>query len=154
MRARDLFGEGTPFAGLAESHLEVLARAAREVSFAEGQRLFEEGAPAVGCWVVRRGCVAVDTVLPGQAPGVVQTLGPGQVVGWSWLVPPYRWHFGAVAVTPTLAVELDTEQLRAWAEHDPSFGYPVAMTLLATLLERLQATRARLLDLYGRPHER
>ncbi|AHH96995.1 hypothetical protein GCM10010174_48470 [Kutzneria viridogrisea] len=91
----------------------------------------------------------MDAAVPGREPVVVQTLGPGEVVGWSWLVPPHQWHFGAVALSPTTAIALDTRQLRALADHDPNFGYPLAMCLLAVLLDRLQTTRARLLDVYG-----
>jgi CRP/FNR family cyclic AMP-dependent transcriptional regulator len=137
--------------GLSPTHIAVLSSAAREVSFAAGDRLFEEGAPAKGCWLVQRGCVAIDAGVPGRGPVVVQTVGPGEVVGWSWLVDPPRWHFGALAVAPTVAIELDTDQLRAFAEHDPTFGYPVAVAMLAMVLDRLQTTRARLLDLYRNP---
>jgi CRP/FNR family transcriptional regulator, cyclic AMP receptor protein len=139
--------------GLSRTHIAVLSSAAKEVTFASGERLFDEGTPAKGCWLIQRGCVAIDTSIPGRGPVVVQTVGPGEVVGWSWLVTPPRWHFGAVAVVPTVAIELDTDQLRAFAEHDPSFGYPVATAMLAMVLDRLQTTRARLLDLYRNPAE-
>lgn len=78
---------------------------------------------------------------------MIQTVGPGELLGWSWLVPPYRWHFGAIAVAATTASMLDTLQLRALAEQDPSFGYKLTRTLLEALLQRFQATRARLLEL-------
>ncbi|QUQ64062.1 Crp/Fnr family transcriptional regulator [Kutzneria sp. CA-103260] len=139
--------------GLSQTHIAVLSGAAQEVTFAAGDRLFTEGTPARGCWLVQRGCVAIDAGIPGRGPVVVQTVGPGEVVGWSWLVDPPRWHFGAVAVAPTVAIELDTDQLRAFAEHDPTFGYPVAVAMLAMVLDRLQTTRARLLDLYRNPAE-
>jgi CRP/FNR family cyclic AMP-dependent transcriptional regulator len=138
-------------AGLSQTHIAVLSSAAQQVTFAAGERLFEEGAPAKDCWLVQRGCVAIDTAVPGRGPVVVQTVGPGEVVGWSWLITPPKWHFGAVAVAPTVAIELDTDQLRAFAEQDPSFGYPIAVAMLAMVLDRLQTTRARLLDLYRNP---
>jgi CRP/FNR family cyclic AMP-dependent transcriptional regulator len=137
--------------GLSPTHIAVLSSAARQVTFTAGERLFEEGTPAKGCWLVQRGCVAIDAMVPGRGPVVVQTIGPGEVVGWSWLITPPRWHFGAVAVAPTVAIELDTDQLRAFAEHDPTFGYPMAVAMLAMVLDRLQTTRARLLDLYRNP---
>lgn len=143
----------TMLAGLSRTHIAVLSGAAREVTFAAGQRLFEEGTPAKGCWLVQRGCVAIDAAVPGRGAVVVQTVGPGEVVGWSWLITPAKWHFGAIAVTPTVAIELDTDHLRAFAEHDPSFGYPVAIAMLGMVLDRLQTTRARLLDLYRNPAE-
>ena len=72
----------------------------------------------------------------------------------AWLVPPRRWHFGAVALEPVDAVQLDTTRLRVMAEDDPSLGYRLVLALFGTLLERLQGTRARLLDLYRSPRDR
>ena len=121
--------------------------------FAARQRLFSEGQPAQGCWLIEDGRVALDMAVPGRGQVVLQTLGPGDVLGWSWLVPPHRWHYGATAVLPTTATELDTERLRALAELDPRFGYTLVLTLFEAVLQRLQATRARLLDLYGSPDD-
>jgi CRP/FNR family cyclic AMP-dependent transcriptional regulator len=93
-------------------------------------------------------------VAPGRGAIVIQAFGPGDVLGWSWLVPPRRWHFGAVAVDEVHAVALDTTRLQALADADPALGYPFALGLFEALLQRLQSTRARLLDLYGNPRER
>ena len=131
-----------------------VATTAREVTFPARHRLFDEGGPADGCWLIQSGRVALDTVIPGRGAVIVQTLGPGDVLGWSWLVHPRRWHFGAVALDAVTAVELDTVQLRALAEADPALGYHLALRLFDALLQRLQSTRARLLDLYGSPRER
>jgi CRP/FNR family cyclic AMP-dependent transcriptional regulator len=141
------------FAQFPEAELELISRAARTVRFAAGERLFSEGHPAQGCWLIEDGRVALDMTVPGRGQVVVQTLEPGDVLGWSWLVPPYRWHYGATSVLPVTATELDTEQLRALAERDPQFGYTLVLTLFEAVLQRLQATRARLLDLYGSPHD-
>jgi len=141
------------FAQLPPAELELISSAARTVRFAARQRLFSEGQPAQGCWLIEDGRVALDMAVPGRGQVVLQTLGPGDVLGWSWLVPPYRWHYGATAVLPTTATELDTEQLRALAEQDPRFGYTLVLTLFEAVLQRLQATRARLLDLYGSPDD-
>ena len=80
------------------AELELVSTAARTVRFEAGQRLFHEGTPASGCWLIHDGCVALDLMVPGRGQIVVQTLGPGDVLGWSWLLPPYQWHFGAAAV--------------------------------------------------------
>jgi len=141
------------FAQLPEAELELIARTARTVRFAARERLFSEGHPAQGCWLIEDGRVALDMAVPGRGQVVLQTLGPGDVLGWSWLVPPYRWHYGATSVLPTTATELDTAQLRALAEDDPRFGYTLVLTLFEAVLQRLQATRARLLDLYGSPDD-
>jgi CRP-like cAMP-binding protein len=141
------------FANLSAAELELIFAAAHPVRFAAGERLFREGAPAHGCWLIHDGCVALDLMIPGRGRVVVQTLGPGDVLGWSWLLPPFEWHFGAVAVRPTTATELDTDQLRALAEQDSHFGYALALGLFQACVQRLQATRARLLDLYRSPHD-
>ena len=142
------------FAHLPDAERELISSTAHTVRFAANERLFSEGRPARGCWLIRGGRVALDLAVPGRGQVVVQTLGPGDVLGWSWLVPPYRWHFGATSVLPTTATELDTDQLRALAEQNPRFGYALVLTLFEEVLQRLQATRARLLDLYGSPHDR
>jgi CRP-like cAMP-binding protein len=146
-------GEMAIFAALSPAELDIVAVAARPVEFGAGQRLFGEGDPARGCWLIQHGCVALDMLIPGRGRVVVQTLGRGDVLGWSWLLPPYEWHFGAVAVRPTTATELDTDQLRALAEQDTRFGYVLTLTLFQACVQRLQATRARLLDLYRSPDD-
>jgi CRP/FNR family transcriptional regulator, cyclic AMP receptor protein len=96
----------------------------------------------------------LTTEVPGRGAVVVQTLGPGDVLGWSWLIAPHRWHFRAVAIEPVTALELDTARLQALADQDPALGYPLTLGLFAAMLDRLQSTRARLLDLYRSPRER
>ncbi|NUT54024.1 MAG: Crp/Fnr family transcriptional regulator [Saccharothrix sp.] len=116
-----------------------------------GRRLFDEGQPADRAWVVLSGCVVVDAVVPGRGTVAVQGIGPGELLGLSWLVPPYRWHFGATVVSPTSAVVLDAVRLRALADEDPTLGYRLSLALAEALVNRLQATRLRLIDLYRNP---
>ncbi|MGW5519746.1 cyclic nucleotide-binding domain-containing protein [Nocardia africana] len=142
-----------PLASLDRGKLDTLARAGRSVRYSAGQRLITEGRRADRCWLLRSGCVAVDAALPGRDPFVVQTLGPGELLGWSWLVPPYRWHFGAVTTEPVEAIEFDAARLADIADADPKFGYTLTLLLFEALVERLQATRARLLNLYRNPGE-
>jgi CRP-like cAMP-binding protein len=131
-----------------------VASTAREVSFAARQRLFDEGGSAAGCWLIHSGRIALESVVPGRGPIVVQTLGPGDVLGWSWLVAPNRWHFGAVTMTPVTAVELDTGRLLALMDDDTELCCRLTRGMFEAVLDRLQNTRARLLDLYGSPRER
>jgi CRP/FNR family cyclic AMP-dependent transcriptional regulator len=131
-----------------------VASAAHEVTFPARHRIFDEDQPARGCWLIRHGRVALDAVVPGRGTIVVQTIGSGDVLGWSWLVPPRQWHFGAITIDPVEAVEFDTTRLRALADADPALGYPLVLGLFDAVLQRLQNTRARLLDLYGSPRER
>jgi CRP/FNR family cyclic AMP-dependent transcriptional regulator len=136
--------------GLTALEREKLLRASREVFYDDGDRLFDEGGHAGHCWLIRHGRVALDTAVPGRGHVVIQTLGPGDLLGWSWLLPPYRWQFGARAVGTVETTVFDAEQLRALTDQDPRLGYLLTRQLLAVVLDRLQSTRARLLDLYSR----
>lgn len=145
----DLFASFPLLDGMSEDHLRHLESAARPVTFDVGERIVEMDHPATACWLLESGWVAVDTPVPGRKPAVIQTLGPGELLGWSWLIPPHRWHFGAFAVEPVTAIELDAATLRALADADPGFGYTLAARVLGVMADRLEATRMRLLDLYG-----
>jgi CRP/FNR family transcriptional regulator, cyclic AMP receptor protein len=136
-------------AGLPGDAATSVARCAQNVSFKAGELLLAESDPANTLYLLRRGRVAIEVHSPGRGPIVIETVGPGGVVGWSWLVPPYRWHFDARAVEAVGAVAVDGACLRDKAEADPVLGYALMKRVAAVLLERLQMTRLRLLDLYG-----
>lgn len=142
-----------PFSRLAPEQLARVAATAREVSFPAGVTIFTDDQPATGCWLLRSGQVALGTEVPGRGLVVVQTLAAGELLGWSWLVPPYHWHFTATAADEVSAVEFDAARLRALADGDPALGYPLALGLFEMVVARLQSTRSRLLDLYGSPRE-
>lgn len=135
--------------GLSEDTLDLIAGCARNVVFEPGALLIVEGEPADTLYLLRRGRVALEVRSPAKGAMVLDTLTPGQVLGWSWLFPPYRWSFDARALDPVGALSVDATCLRAKAEADPAFGYELMRRLGAIILERLQATRLRLLDLYG-----
>jgi len=121
----------------------------REVAFPAGARIFDEGRPADRFWIILEGRVALDIDVPGGPPPVIETLGPGDLLGWSWFFPPHVWHLGAVAVDAARALEYDAAAVRSLCEQDPALGYRVAGAVGAVVGERLKATRIRLLDLYG-----
>lgn len=150
----DVFGDWKLTENLTDDQRALLASAATEVSLPAGAVVFEEGQPADGCWLIRSGRIALETPVPGRGAIVIQTLGAGDVLGWSWLVPPRQWHFSARVVEAVTATHLDTTSIRALAEADPALGYPLALGLFEAVLERLQSTRARLLDLYRSPRDR
>ncbi|GGN48661.1 hypothetical protein GCM10011579_001540 [Streptomyces albiflavescens] len=137
-----------PFA-LAAEHRERLMRIAREVSFGAGTRLFEEGRRADRFWIVRTGTVALDLHVPGRRAPVIESLGQGELVGWSWHFPPYVWQLGAEAMTTVRAYEFDAVAVRAMCADDPGFGRAIAVWVGRVLAHRLHAARTRLLDLYG-----
>lgn len=150
----DLLRAQPLFADLPDEAVDTVVGCARNVAFDTGQLLLEEGAEATTLYLLRRGSVAIEVHAPGRGGLVVQTLGPGHVVGWSWLVPPFRWAFDARAVTPVGAVAIDGTCLRQKADAQPAFGYALLRRVSAMLLDRLQATRTQLLDLYGHGDQR
>jgi CRP/FNR family cyclic AMP-dependent transcriptional regulator len=147
--ARHAFLRGMPADDVAR-----LAGAAVAVSMPAGHRLFDEGAPATKCWLLTAGHVVLDLHMPGRANLIVETLGRGDVLGFSWLSPPHEWQFGAETVEPTEAYELDGTTVMALCGRHPELGYQLALRLLAAAVQRLQATRIRLLDLYGAPSQK
>ncbi|WP_251092010.1 cyclic nucleotide-binding domain-containing protein [Streptomyces sp. Caat 7-52] len=130
-------------------HRERLMTLAREVAFEPGARVFEEGRRADRFWIVRTGTVALDLHVPGRRSAVIETLGHGELLGWSWHYPPHLWHLGAEAVSPVRAWEFDAEQVRAMCAEDPGFGRAVAVWVGRVVARRLHASRVRLLDLYA-----
>lgn len=139
-----------PFlAGMAPQRLGRLASWGTRSLFHTGARVFSEGGKAERFWLIRDGQVALDIHVPGRGDLLIETLGPGAVLGWSWLFPPYRWRYGATAVTQTLTVAFDAAAVRRACTEDPELGYELYRRFIAVVTDRLQATRLRLLDLYG-----
>ncbi|MCF1645605.1 MULTISPECIES: Crp/Fnr family transcriptional regulator [Streptomyces] len=135
--------------GLPVEHRDRLMRLAREVSFGAGTRLFEEGRRADRFWVIRTGTVLLDLHVPGRGAAVIESLGHGELLGWSWHYPPYVWQLGAGALSPVRAWEFDAETVRALCARDPAFGRSIATWVGRVVTHRLQASRIRLLDLYA-----
>ena len=138
--------------GMSPADVGLLSGAAVRVSIPPGRRLFDESATADKCWLLMAGQVALDLHRqPGQPNLIIETLGRGDVLGFSWLAPPHRWQFGAQTVEPTAAFELDGPDVKALCDRHPELGYQLSLRMLAAAVQRLQATRIRLLDLYGTP---
>jgi CRP/FNR family transcriptional regulator, cyclic AMP receptor protein len=127
-------------------HRERLSYYARRGVYRAGARIFSEGGQANRCWIIREGEVRLDARLPGRPDKVIETLGRGAVLGWSWLFPPHVWQFGAVATQPMLAIEFSGSDLRQLCAGDPELGYELTRRLVGVVVERLQATRARLVS--------
>lgn len=135
-------------------HIARLAKVARYVDLPERHRFFEMGERADRFWLVRTGRISLDLHVPGRGAVIIETLGSGTVLGWSWLFPPYEWRFGAVAVEPVHAIVLDGGAVRAMCDADAVLGYELTRRFSAVMLDRLQNTRLRLLDLYAAPRPR
>ena len=134
---------------LPAEHRQRLMQIAREVSFPEGTRLFEEGGRADRFWIIRTGTVDLDMRVPGRRAAVIESLGHNELLGWSWLFAPYTWHLGAEAASPLRAYEFDATTVRTICQEDPAFGRTVARWVGEVVAHRLQAARVRLLDLYA-----
>jgi CRP/FNR family cyclic AMP-dependent transcriptional regulator len=137
------------FEGLASGELSLLAGCAGNVRFTAGTQLFRRGDPADSFYVIRHGSIALETFVPERGPVVIETLEAGEVLGWSWLFPPYRWHLDARALTTVRATGFDGRCIREKCDADPRLGYDLMSRFAQVLIERLQWTRLRLLDVYG-----
>lgn len=111
---------------LPAEHRRRLMCFAREVSFPQGARLFEEGGKADRFWIIRTGTVALDMHVPGRRAAVIETLDHNQLLGWSWLFAPHSWHLGAEATSPVRAYEFDATAVRSMCRDDPAVGASVA----------------------------
>ncbi len=134
---------------LPSEHRQRLMRFAREVSFPQGTRLFEEGGRADRFWIIRTGSVDLDMHVPGRRAAVIETLRPNELIGWSWLFAPHVWHLGAEATSPVRAYEFDATTIRSMCQDDPALGASVAQWVGGVLAHRLRSARTRLLDLYA-----
>ncbi|MGP3948976.1 cyclic nucleotide-binding domain-containing protein [Streptomyces sp. 7N604] len=137
------------FGALPEDHRDQLMALAREVSFPMGARIFHEGGKADRFWIIHTGTVALDLHVPGRRAAVVETIGAGELLGWSWLIPPGRWHLGAEATSPVRALEFDAEAVRGLCQEAPVLDHALCTYVATVIANRLMAARTRLLDLYG-----
>jgi CRP/FNR family transcriptional regulator, cyclic AMP receptor protein len=135
--------------GMSDKQLAMLAEAACDVTVPARHRLFEDGGSAARFWLIQSGHVWLDLHVPGEGPVVIETIGMGEMLGWSWLFPPYRWAFGAVAATAVEAFEFDAAVVRELCAADPGLGYEFSQRITQVLAKRLQATRIRLIARSG-----
>jgi CRP/FNR family cyclic AMP-dependent transcriptional regulator len=134
------------FRDLAPRYLALLAEVAMFKQFTPGEVIFREGDPANRFYLILDGEVALESAPRERAPVVLQTIGRDDVLGWSWLFPPYYWHFDARAITPTKAIFFYGTWLRDSCERDHDFGYEMMKRMSAIIIERLQATRLKLAE--------
>ena len=145
----DLLAEHPFLRDLPEDDLGLIAGCGRNVHFRAGESIFEEGSEADEFYVIRGGRVRLSVHSPQRGEITIATVTDGEVLGWSWLFPPYRWQFDARAVAETSAVALDGACLRGKCEADNALGYRLMKRFAQVAQQRLQQTRLQLLDLYG-----
>ncbi|MFG2549175.1 cyclic nucleotide-binding domain-containing protein [Streptomyces sp. NPDC048581] len=134
---------------LPQPQRERLMSLAREVSFPEDARIFEAGGAADRFWVIRSGAVSLDQRVTSIQRVTVASLGAGDLLGWSWLFPPYQWDFGAEAFSPVRAYEFDAAEVLRLCEEDPGLGMSLVRHVAEILAYRLEMTRGKLMEHYG-----
>jgi CRP/FNR family cyclic AMP-dependent transcriptional regulator len=137
------------FAGMKEEHLALIAGCTTNVRFEEGEVIGRAGETADRFWIIREGQVALELDAPGRGSVVVLTVGPDDVLGWSWLLPPHQLHFDMRALVPTRALMFQGHCLRGKFSSDHELGYEMLRRFMGVIVERLEATSLQLLDVYG-----
>lgn len=141
-----------PLSSLGGAALEAMAGNARLEQFDAGERILRTGEPADTFYAMRHGRVAIEVANPRGGSIVIETLGPGELVGISWMLPPYRLTFDARCMEQSGVIAVDAAEMRQACEADPALGYVLYKLFSGVVRDRLQATRLQLLDLYGASH--
>ena len=139
--------------GMKPEHRKLLADCAMQTHFSQGQLIFREGDLANRFYLIEEGKVALETQTGSKRAALIQTVGAGEVLGWSWLFPPYYWHFNARAMEPTSAIFFYGTHLRDRCDEDHDFGYELMKCMTAVIIQRLQSTRSRLLAFHQHAEE-
>jgi CRP/FNR family transcriptional regulator, cyclic AMP receptor protein len=140
------------FSGIDRAFADLVTGCASNVRFTAGEYLLREGAPADELYLIRHGRVALQIASPGRESITFLTVAEGEMVGVSWLIPPYRWSHDAKALELVRAISIDASCLRNKCEADHDLGYAMMKRFVPILVERLHATRMQILDVYGSPH--
>jgi CRP-like cAMP-binding protein len=145
----DLLAKTPFFQGLSADDLKLIAGCASNVHFAAGALIVGESQEADYFYVIRRGTAAIEVHVPERGPVLIQTLGPSDILGWSWLFPPYRWRFDVRARDEISATAFDGACLRMKCDERPALGYELMKRLAHVISQRLDGMRLQMLDLYG-----
>jgi CRP-like cAMP-binding protein len=144
-----LLAEHPFFRDMAAPYRALIAGCGGNVRFDAGKLLAKTGEPASQFFVLRHGRVSIELHSPERGPLILQTVEAGEIVGWSWLFPPYRWTFDLRALETVVAIGFDGACLRGKCDGDPAMGYEFMKRFAAVFMRRLEAARLQLLDLYG-----
>jgi CRP-like cAMP-binding protein len=144
-----LLKEAAFFQGFDDATLNLILPCVSTKSFDAGQYILHDGDAADTFYLIRHGTVAIELAAPPRGRLVLQTLTEGDLLGWSWLVPPYRWSFDARAVSLVRALGLDARRLRTLCEQNHDFGYALLQRYIRVMAARLTAARLQMLDLYA-----
>lgn len=139
------------FSGLSPEFIGFLARCASERQIEPGQILFRQGESAHHFYLIRNGSIAIEIPAITGPTLKVQSLGAGQILGWSWLIPPYKWNFQAGAEAQTALLAFDGDAVLARCEEEPNFGYTLLKRFASLMAERLGVARQRMMDQWNPP---
>ncbi|MFI5371410.1 MAG: cyclic nucleotide-binding domain-containing protein [Candidatus Eisenbacteria bacterium] len=137
------------FEGMAPEHLRTLAECATDASYAPGEFVSRAGDEADAFWLIRSGRVVLEIFLPGRGEVTLANMSEGDIVGFSWLLPPYRMRFDILAVTATETVRFDGRVLRLKCREDAEFGFQLMSRFARIVADRVEAMNMQLLDIYG-----
>jgi CRP/FNR family transcriptional regulator, cyclic AMP receptor protein len=137
------------FQGMEKRHMELITGCAKNTVFPAGTYIFREGEEAASFYVIRHGKVALEMFGAEHGPITIETIESSEVLGWSWLFAPYRWHFSSRTIEQTRAIVLDGLCLRNKGQTDHDLGYELATRVAQILMKRLRATQLQLLDVYS-----
>jgi CRP/FNR family cyclic AMP-dependent transcriptional regulator len=136
------------FKGMSEEDIRTIADCGEDASFEEGQIIFRQNEVAVRFFILLEGTVSLEMQAGEQEAHVIQTRGPGDVFGWSWIFPGEEWKFNARVVDPVKAIVIHTPCLHGKIENDAELGYELLRRFAGIMVDRLQATRMQLMDIY------
>ena len=136
------------FENLIPEYIELIAGCAALVKFDENHMILKEGETADNFYLIREGKISLEMDVPDQGTITLETVGEGDVVGWSWLFAPYQTHFNARALEPTRAISFDGKCLRKKIDQDHNLGFHIMTQFVKIIQNRLQATRLKLIDMY------
>lgn len=148
----EILKEHSFFHGLPAEDIAFIAGCAKNIVFKEEQVIARQGEYADQFYLIREGRVAIAMEIPPQRTFIFRTLGPNDILGFSWLVPPYQWTFTAYAKKITHAIAIHGDCLREKCEKDPRLGFELMKRLVHFLVTGEDASRLQLLDIYGEKH--
>jgi CRP/FNR family transcriptional regulator, cyclic AMP receptor protein len=146
---KHILSEHPFFKGLNQEHLAIIVGCASNVRVDAGKMILHEGEEANQFYLIRSGKVSLQLMTPNKGPVTLETLDEGEILGWSWLLPPYAWHFDAKALELTRMIALDGKCLRTKCENDHHLGYELLKRFADIMMKRLESTRLQLMDIYG-----
>jgi CRP/FNR family cyclic AMP-dependent transcriptional regulator len=146
---KNILAEHVFFSGFKEEYFALIVGCASNVRVDAGKMILREGEDANQFYLIRSGKVSIQLMTPNKGPVIIQTLHEGDILGWSWLVPPFTWHFDAKAIELTRMIALDGKCLRTKCENDHDLGYEFLKRFADIMSKRLESTRLQLMDIYG-----